>query len=539
MLDLKAQTEKLKTALGDGRTQSSADNLSVSEVVIRPRRGFAFGCHLSFSIDDSSIQMAAVSHIGRKKRILDIRKVYIPNDLTGRPDRANFIGEAIDEFHSEFGRRWAHVSITISGKETAFRTFFMPLLKKRELDSAVRFEAKKQVPFPLEDSAFDYRPVFKVLGGRQARYKIALHTSTRRLVEEQMEPFHQKNIAISAVYLSPDIIGQLLTHLPYLNAEAPSAVINITRNHSEISFYRGSNLEFFHISPVGSSLLGQQTDKARFESFAETLSTEIQTSLDYYSGQYPGSSTDRIFVYGDLAYSSELLERLNGYTGIEFERFPTELLDFMPEGKCRFAEALPVCLPVLASAVCSARMANLLPAKDRLKQAKRKVDRLAQAFLILLALALAAGWALMKQNTAIAQNNLISLNRQVENFKNSEAYHTYNVLKRQIANYRAYIERTRKLPSYLSLNLKELSLLTPMTIRLFNLVYEPEKSGENFTIQGVVTSKEIPPEVLLAEYVEDLSGSPFFEDVTLIRYVKRRVSDTFEIEFQIHMKGIV
>lgn len=539
MLDLKAQTEKLKTALGGRRTQASAEDPSVSEVVIRPRRGFAFGRHLSFSIDDSSIQMAVVSHIGRKKRILDIRKVYIPNHLTGRPDRANFIGEAIDEFHSEFGRRWARVSVTISGKETAFRTFFMPLLKKRELDSAVCFEAKKQVPFPLEDSAFDYRPVFKVLGGRQARYKIALHTSTRRLVEEQMEPFHQNNIAISAVYLSQDVIGRLLTHLPNFDAEALSTVINITRNHSEISFYRGSNLEFFHISPVGSSLLAQQTDKGGFEGFAETLSTEIQTSLDYYAGQYPRGPADRILVYGDLAYSSELLEQLNGYTGIEFERFPTELLDFVPEGKYRFAEVLPVCLPVLASAVCSARIANLLPAKDRLKQDEKKVDRLAQVALIILTLALVVGWALMKQNSAIAQNNLISLNRQMEGFKNSEAYHTYNVLKRQIANYQAYLEKTRKPPSYLNLNLKELSLLTPTTIRLFNLAYEPEKSSENFTIQGVVTSIEIPPEVLLAEYVEDLSGSPFFENVTLMKYVKRRVGDAFKIEFQIDMKGIV
>jgi hypothetical protein len=82
-------------------------------------------------------------------------------------------------------------------------------------------------------------------------------------------------------------------------------------------------------------------------------------------------------------------------------------------------------------------------------------------------------------------------------------------------------------------------LLTPSTIRLFNLAYEPEKSGEIFTIQGVVTSKEIPPEVLLAEYVEDLNGSPFYENVTLMKYVKRRVADAFEIEFQIDMKGIV
>ncbi len=539
MLDLRARKQKLRNALAGSTSQPSVEEPFVSEVPIHPRSGFALGRHLSFSIDDGSVQMAAVSHFGRKKRILDIRKVYIPNSLTGTSDRASFIGETIDEFLSEFGRRWARLSVAISGKETAFRTFFMPVLKKPELDSAVRFEAKKQIPFPLENSTFDYRPVFKILGSGQPRYKIALQASTRLLVEKQLEPFRQRNIDVSAVYHSQDVIGQLLSHLPHVKSGTHSTVINITRDHSEMSFYRGSNLEFSHISPVGSSLLRQQTDNAAFESFAETLSTEIQTSLDYYAGQYPGSSTDRIFVYGDLAYSSELLQCLNGYTGVEFERFPTELLDFAPARKRTFADALPVCLPVLASAVCSARVANLLPTEERLKQVNRKVGRLAQAALIILTLALGAGWVLMKQNTAVARNNLTSLNRQVESFKNSEAYHSYNVLKRQIADHRTYIERTRKQPSFLTLSLKELSLLTPATIRLFNLTHEPQKSGKNFTIQGAVTSKEIPPEVLLAEYIEDLNGSPFFENVALMKYVKRRVDDAFEIEFQIDMKGIV
>jgi len=539
MLDLKAHPQKLKTALVPGSVETNPNISTISEIVIRPRSTPRFRRHLSFSIDNSSIQMAAVSHFGWKKRILDIRKVYIPNNLIGKPGSDDFVSHTVNTFLIEFGRRWDKVSVTISGKNTAFRTFSMPLLKKRELDSAVRFEVKKQVPFSSDDCIYDYRPVYKVVSDRQTRYKVALQASTRRFIDDVLEPFRQRNIIVSAVHHTQDVIGQLLRHLPDFREETYYTVINIDRNHSEISYYRGSNLEFFHISTTGSSLLSQQSDNADYETIAKTLSVEIQTSLDYYAGQYPGSSIDKIFVYGDLAYYDELLELLNGYTGVEFTRFPAEQLAFVSHERCPFVEALPVCLPVLASSTCDTRVANLLPAVDRLKLTKRKFDKIAQTLLVLLVLALVSGWATMKQSYNIKRNNLISLNRQVEDFKNSEAFHTYKLLKQQIANYQVSIKKTRKLPSYLNLNLKELSLLTPSTIRLFDLVYKPEETSKNITIQGVVISKDIPPEIILAEYVENLNSSPFFDNVTIRRHIKRRLAKAFEIEFQIDMRGVV
>jgi len=537
MRALISQPEKSNAPRGKKTRDSRQEELR--EIGINPKRGFPFGRHLSFSIDDGSVQMATVSHVGRKKRIRDVRKVYIPNALIGTPGRDDFVANAIDDFVNEFCCRGAQVSIAVSGKETALRTFLTPILKKRELVSAIQFEARKQIPFPLEDCIYDFRPTYKVVGAGQARFKIALQAATRRLIKQHLEPFRQRKIAISHVYHSQDVIGQLLRYLPGFNEDNNYTLMNIERNHSEISFYRGASLEFFHISAVGSSALRKQDDKSNFESFAQMLAVEIQTSLDYYAGQYPRSTPNRIFVYGDLAYSTELLQLLNGHTGFGFERFPVEELDFIPKGECPYTEALPVCLPALASSVCDVRLANLLPAEDKVKQAKRKAHTLAQVFLILLTLLLAAGWAIVKAKTIIAENNLISLNKQVDSFKSSDAYHTYNVLKRQIAGDRTYIEKVKESPSYLSLNLKELSLVTPRSIRLFHLAYQADESDKNLTLQGIVTSGEMPPEIILAEYVENLNFSPLFENVSLTKHVKRRRGDVFEIEFEIGMRGIV
>jgi Tfp pilus assembly protein PilN len=511
----------------------------VHETKIRQRRHFPIGRHLSFAIDESSIQMAAVSHLGRWKKIRHISKVYIPGELTGASTRNDFIAHAIDDFINEVGGYGSHISVAISGKETALRTFLAPALKKKELASAIRYEARKQVPFPPEDCIYDYRPAAKVEVDGRRKLKISLHAATRKLVEESLEPFRQQKIPVASVCHSLEAIGQLLRHLPNFNDDTLYTLINIDRTHSEIAFYRGTFLEFFHIGNTGSSSLGKQSGQSSFEIFAKTLAGDIQTALDYYSGQYPRGTPDKVYVYGDLSYSTELLELLNGYTGFDFERFPAEKLDFAPPETAPFADTLPVCLPVLAASASDVKLANLLPVPDRMRRLKRRVHTVSQFCLAVLLLVLAGGWAIMKAETSIAESRLVGLNRQIESFKSSTAYHTYNVLKRQIASDHAFIEKIKESPSYLSLNLKELSLLTPPSIRLFHLAYRADDPNKNLSIQGIVSSKDIPPEVLLAEYVATLSASQFFDDVRLTRHMKRKRGDVFEIEFHIDMRGVV
>jgi Tfp pilus assembly PilM family ATPase len=534
---LTSQLAKRRAITGK-KGKAPADD-SLREIDVRPRRWFTFGRRLAFAIDDSSVQMAAVAHFGRKKRIRDVRKVYIPPELIGIPARSDFIANTVENYIDTFGSIGSRISIALSGKETVLRTFLTPVMKKRELASAVRFEAKKQIPFALEDCIYDFQPAAKIVGAGQVRFKVALHAATRRLVEENLEPFRQRKITVSCAYHSQEVIGQTLRHLSDYNAGRHYTLINIDHNHSEISFYRGSLLEFFHVTTIGASILGKRSGQEHFENFAQLLATEIQTSLDYYAGQYQRSTPDKVFIYGDLAYSSELLQMLNRYTGFEFERFPAEKLNFVSTDECPFAQALPVCLPALASSVCDVNLANLLPAEDRLRLLTKRIHSAAQLGLTILLLVLAVGWGILKAKTVIAEHTLVDLNHQVESFKNSPAYNTYNQLMRQIARDRAAIDKVKELPSYLSLNLKELSLLTPPSIRLFHLAYQTGNPDRNFSIQGVATSKEIPPEIIVAEYVETLNSSPFFEKVTLSRHVKRHTANGFEIEFQIDLWGIV
>ena len=85
--------------------------------------------------------------------------------------------------------------------------------------------------------------------------------------------------------------------------------------------------------------------------------------------------------------------------------------------------------------------------------------------------------------------------------------------------------------------MKELSLLTPASIRLYNFEYHADQPDYNVNLFGTVNAPDIPPEVVLAEYIETLNHSPLFDSVTVNRHYKSKTEAGFELDFQLSLKG--
>ncbi len=506
---------------------------------IHPKSTHLVGVIISFCIDSDSIQMAAIRHWGKSKRLIDIKKEYFPRDASSDKARKELILREISDFVAKNGGYGTTLVLAVSGPETTFRTFLMPKLGKAELDSAIQFEVKKQIPFPFEDCSYDYRPIYSIEKDGSSSYKIALQAATKRFIHEQIEPFENQGMRISRVYNTQDVIGEFLLHLPDFTEDKNYTLLNIGIKSTEISFYKGTTLEFSHATTVSSAMLGKFPEGTRYEYFAEMISTEIQTSLDYYAGQYAASLHDKIYVYGDLAYSQELLDLLNAKSGIELEPLPvTGLSNLTPRSEDQ-TDSYPVCLPVLAASSCQSALANLLPVEHKSAQVEAKYGVYGRVAVAAMFLVMAVSWFAMRSKGGIAEHKLVELNRLVAEFKNSEAFHTYNLVKRQIALDQSYLDQIKESPSYLALNLKELSQLTPKPIKLLYLDYEPKPAEKNMYLHGIVESDEIPPEIILAEFVETLSASPFYEDVSIVRHVKKLIDGHFQIDFQVQMRGVV
>ncbi|MBU8932381.1 MAG: pilus assembly protein PilM [candidate division Zixibacteria bacterium] len=512
--------------------------VTVTETQISPWRNWYFGKCLAFHLETDSIQMAACHHSANSRRIIELRKVYIPSELTEATARQNFIGQAIDEFLTDHGKGKPRIAVVLGASDTAFRTFHMPILRKTELDSAIKLETEKQIPFPIDESIVDYRRVSKIAAGGRTRYRIALQASTKNRIESSLAPFHTRGIKIHQVYNSHDVIGQLLEYLPDFDSDASYVLLNVGQQHTEIAFYRGTSLEFIHVSKIGTSMAGKGTD-LQFEYLGETLASEIRTSLDYYSGQYRTPAFSKIYIYGDLTYCKEIVAPLKTRLGYEFLHFPTER--FRSSGRDAFSDydTAAVCLSSLSAAMCNVRLANLLPPEDKAQHARQRQDYWGRLSLGLITFLLAVGWWIVREDLNTIRDAALDATRQVESFRGSDAYHHYNILKGQIASTRTYLSEAQRDPSYLALSLKELSLLTPEGIYLDQFKFEHKDQNENLTITGRAISNTIPPEIMVAEYLEALNASPFYSEVTIKRHQKTSTGDGFQIEFSFGLRGII
>ena len=513
---------------------------AVTETPYKHAKRLLFGRHISFRLEESSVQMAAVSHFGRRRRIIELSKYYLTAEQAGSHERLTLITKAINDFLEKHHRYFSVMSIVISGRETALRSFLMPAIKKSDLDSAIELEARTQLPFPIEDCTYDYRPISRIVSGNRKLYNISLLGATRRLIQENMEPLDDRKDLIEHIYHAPDVVGKLLPYLNEFNPEESYTAINIEFNQSEISFYKGSALEFYSVLSVGSSMLGKTPDKIGYDFLAESLASEIQTSIDFYAGRYSRPVSNRILVYGDLAYSEEIVNSLKSISGYQFQRFPVEKINFLTSASLEnYEEQIPACLPAFVAACCPEGMADLLPTENKKARKELRFLEYAKVAVIFLMVVLISSSWLIGKAIDVKQDRLMSLNQQVNVFVQSEAYRTYNILKQQIAVDQAYLATAEENPNFLSLNLKELSHLTPANVRLLHFQFHPLEDGNNLLIQGLVFSDKIPPEVILAEFVENMTASSFYDQVKIDRYVKREKYKGFEIDFTLKCRGLI
>ena len=527
--------------MAGSRTLKSKDKAPAGRATvqpIRPKRQYRFGRHLAFTIDEDSVQMAAALHLGRKVKLLGVEKAYLSSSQSSETDRSGLLRRAIRPFVDSFGGRRPTISLTLTGPQTALRSIVMPHLKGSELKAALQFEARRQIPFPVEDCWVDHRLTETIQQGDDRQVRASILAATRLAVEEQLAPFQKLGLKVSQVYHTQDVVGQLLRPLPDFDENQRYALIDIHRRSTQISYYRGSELEFYNVSSLGSSFLANRSDPTVFEYFAESLATEIQNSLDYYGGQFSSPLAHEIFIYGDLSYTDELIALLSSRFGFRFRRFPTERLSFVRGKELAFTDNLAVCLPAVAAVTNRAVIANLMPLEFKRQQLLRKADRLGIAAMVLLVGLMMAHWIGQATSLRAAREHLAELERRSSEFRASEMFATYNHLKHKLAANRVFMDKTRENPSYLSLNLKELSHLVPAAARLYNLEYHAGASEREYRLSGLVTTRSTPPELVLAELVENLMASPFFEEVTVERHVKRRKDEEFFLDFSLSMRGI-
>src|SRR3954462_10384624 len=126
----------------------------------------------------------------------------ILNQPDADPDQ--LIREALEKFLSRNTLRGDTVAISVPGQSGLARFVKLPPVEEKKISDIVKFEAKQQIPFNLDEVVWDYQKIGQgiVTDGFAMETEIGLFAMTRDMVNRYLQHFQDVNVEVHLVQMA-------------------------------------------------------------------------------------------------------------------------------------------------------------------------------------------------------------------------------------------------------------------------------------------------------------------------------------------------
>jgi len=195
----------------------------------------------------------------------------IPSDLKSDRDKEKF--QLISELFSENNIKPSNVNIAAGGQSVFVR--FVKLLQTKEdkLKQTMKFEAQNQIPFLLNEVAWDWSLLDKV---NLSTKKAVIVAIKKNLVDEIISKLKSIKISVDLIDVIPISLYNCMTFNEDYGREKHGAVVDIGTNSTNLVIFEKGNI-WIRSFPVAS----ERIKKAKDEGIEEFIS-EIERSIEYY-----------------------------------------------------------------------------------------------------------------------------------------------------------------------------------------------------------------------------------------------------------------
>ncbi len=140
-------------------------------------------------------------------------------------DGPTIIREALKTFLSRNTVKDDSVAISTAGQNGLARFVKLPPVEEKKIPDIVRFEARQQIPFKLEEVVWDYQrlPGGSVEEGFALDAEVGLFAMKRDQVFKAIKPFEEVGIPVEYIQLAPLAIFNCVRY-DLLDAELPAAI---------------------------------------------------------------------------------------------------------------------------------------------------------------------------------------------------------------------------------------------------------------------------------------------------------------------------
>ena len=237
---------------------------------------------------------------GRSKLIKSGRVTISPE--AGEVDDQKIIA-AIQRVLTENDIKTKTVITAVPKEEVIIRYFKMPYLPKKERDAAIRFEAKKYIPFKLEELISDFHIIepkkdfFHIIEPKKGSKKMeVIFVAVRKeIFEHHISLLSEAGLKASIIETPSFSLMRIFGLSGDIKKKETVVIINANTVSITISILKDNALYLTRNIKVGGERAEGEQESTEFE----TLVSELQLSLDYYRKQFPKSKIDRVVLSGE------------------------------------------------------------------------------------------------------------------------------------------------------------------------------------------------------------------------------------------------
>ncbi|QDU50311.1 type IV pilus assembly protein PilM [Gimesia panareensis] len=293
---------------------------------------------------------------------------YIPHPkILSQPDAVpdELISQALDTFLSRNEIKGDVIAISVPGQTSLARFIQLPPVQSNRVPEIVKYEAKQQIPFALEDVIWDYQPLGGGIeeGGYMLDAEVGIFAMKRDQVLKTLQPFIDRKVEVELIQIAPlglyntlcyDSLGMRLNQEFEGNPEESSIVVDMGADSTTLMVTNGSKIWIRNV-PIGGNHFTRALTKEMKLTFAKAehlkcnatrsedpravfqalrpvfneYVSEIQRSIGYFSSVNRDAKISKVYGTGNgfklaglqkflqqnLQYEVERLDDFQGLVG--------------------------------------------------------------------------------------------------------------------------------------------------------------------------------------------------------------------------------
>ena len=159
-------------------------------------------------IGQAGLKAVRLRYAEAAEQVLAIAFDYVPHPkLLSQPDAnpEELIGQALDTFLSRNEIKGDKIAISVPGQTALARFIQLPPVESSKVGEIVKYEARQQIPFALEDVIWDYQNLGGGIeeSGFMLGAEVGLFAMKREQVLEHLQPFIDRKIEVDLIQIAP------------------------------------------------------------------------------------------------------------------------------------------------------------------------------------------------------------------------------------------------------------------------------------------------------------------------------------------------